>query len=705
MSRLLFDIETDGLLDELTKVHSLVIRDVDTGAVGSYADQPGYLPIADGVRLLMGADETIGHNIIKFDIPALQKVFPWFKPRGRFLDTLVLARLFWPEIETNDANLVKKGVLPKKLAKKYSLEAFGYRLGKWKGDYSEIMKAKGLDPWAAWNKDMQDYCEQDVDVNYALYVKALRIWEGYDSDTVRLLKEAKKRREPEGSVKVIPYSDKSVWMEMKVAEIVARQERWGFAFDVKEAEKFYVTLIAERERLDAELRKTFGSWNASGGVVDVKATRRVKRKDLPPLGFKTRKRKLTDTEGNFLGYEAYEDPIYPVELYEEGARYSKVKRVEFNPKSNFHIADRLKKLFGWEPQDFTPSGEVKVDETILSQLPWPEAKLLTEYLTVAKRISQLAEGKQAWLKKERDGRIHGSIITAGAVTRRMTHNNPNVAQVPKVGSPYGAECRSLFHSTAGFVLVGCDADALELRCLGGYMAVFDNGAYIETILSGDKSLGTDMHSVNARALGLDPKKLYPVDGKDVSGRDIAKTWFYAFIYGAGDFKLGRIMGVTGSAKSIIGAGKASRDSFLKGLPALGKLVDKVKKRAFGYKSKQTKKFVPGRGFLIGLDGGKLKVRHAHAALNTLLQSAGAIIMKQALVILDADLQAEGLVPGIDYEFCANVHDEWQLDVLPMHVEFVMKTAEDAIRKAGEELEFGCPLAGNADQGTNWRDTH
>lgn len=695
MSRLLFDCETNGFLDELTTIHSLVITDVDTGESVSYADQPGYRPISEGVQRLLDADELIGHNIIKFDIPAIAKVYPWFKPRGRFLDTLVLARLLWPELKHSDDALIKKGKLPKKLKGKYSLESFGYRLGKWKGEYSDIMKAAGLDPWAAWNKDMQDYCEQDVVVNLVLYRKAMLVWRGEDDKGLG-----------------VPYSDKSIWMEMDVATIVARQERWGFGFNVPLAEKFYVVLLARREVLDVELRGIFGSWNASGGTVDVKKTRRVKRKDLPPLGFKTRKRKITDPDGNHLGFEEYEDPIYVTEIYEEGSRYSKVKRVDFNPASNQHIANRLTKLFGWRPQEFTPSGEVKVDETVLSQLPWPEAKVLTEYLTVAKRIAQLAEGKQAWLKKERNGRIHGGVITVGAVTRRMTHSNPNVAQVPKVGSPYGAECRELFTSTTGFVLVGCDADALELRCLAGYMSVYDGGEYIETVLSGDKSLGTDMHSVNARALGLDPKKKYPVDGKDVSGRDIAKTWFYAFIYGAGDFKLGAIMGTSGADSAIIAAGKKSRDNFLKGLPALGKLVEMVQKRAFGYVKKSRaadgsilKKKIPGRGFLVGLDGGKLKVRSKHAALNTLLQSAGAIIMKVALVILDRDLQALGLVPGLDYEFCANVHDEWQIDVLPQHVALVKETAELSIKKAGEELEFGCPLAGNADEGTNWKDTH
>ncbi|WP_287248892.1 DNA polymerase [Mesorhizobium sp.] len=633
----------------------------------------------------MGADELIGHNIIKFDLPAIQKVYPWFKPKGVVIDTLVLARLIWPELKESDPKLIKRGTLPAGLRGKYSLEAFGYRLGNWKGDYSKMMEEKGLDPWASWNPEMQDYCEQDVAVNADLYAKLWNLWKDLKTE--------------EG--KRTPFSDKSVLLEMAVARIIARQERWGFAFDTKKAEKLYVKLVAERDRLERKLKETFGSWLASNGQVTPKKDRSVQLKDLPPIGWvKTR-----GGQSLKIGKDGNPIPIYPKAHYSTDAPYTKIKTVEFNPGSRAHIADRLKKLYGWRPEEFTDSGEPKVDETVLSQLPWPEAKLLTEYLTVAKRIGQIAEGKQAWLKKEVNGRIFGGVITLGAVTRRMTHSNPNIAQVPKVKADddgtiiwgyeggFGADCRELFTATAGFVLVGCDADALELRCLGGYMARYDGGAYIETILRGKKSEGTDMHTVNARALGLDPTKAYSVDGKTVSGREIAKVWFYAFIYGAGDFKLGTILGVRGSDKKTRQAGAESKEAFLKNLPALGKLVSLVKKKA-----KQ-------RGYLVALDGGKLKVRKAHAALNTLLQSAGAIIMKVALVILDADLQAAGLVPGVDYEFAANVHDEWQIDVLPQHVELVKRLAEDSIRKAGEDLEFKCPLAGNADAGSNWKETH
>lgn len=308
---------------------------------------------------------------------------------------------------------------------------------------------------------------------------------------------------------------------------------------------------------------------------------------------------------------------------------------------------------------------------------------------VVKRLGQLAEGKEAWLRAVGpDGRIHGRVNTNGAVTGRMTHSKPNMAQVPSAKSLYGHECRSLFIVSEGKLLVGADADALELRDLAGYMAIYDGGAYIDTVLRGDKSQGTDMHSVNCRALGMDPKARYGTE----TGRDKAKTWFYAFIYGAGDEQLGWILlGVRG--EQAVKKGKAARAAFLKNLPAMGKLVESVKKRA------------KERGFLLGVDKRALPVRSQHAALNTLLQSAGAVQMKKALCLLDDSLQAAGYTPGLHYEFVANVHDEWQIEVDHDIAETVGRMAVQAIRDSGSFFNFRCPLDGNFDIGGNWNETH
>jgi len=661
--KLLFDCETNGLLDTVTKVHSLVIKDVDTGQIWSLHSDDGHVSgeaIEQGLTLLSQAKQIIGHNIIKFDLPVLQKIYPSFTTQAKLLDTLVLARLLWPSIDETDYALAKKDKLPNKLIGRYSLEAFGHRLGKWKGDYAAEMKEEGIDPWANWSEKMQHYCEQDVEVTHALYEKAVKVWAGYGADYQRRHRQYLNRNQHPDSIPVIPFSDQCVWLEMEVAKILARQERWGFAFDRQAAEQLYITLLTERDQLAGQLRDIFGSWiEPDGDVVTVKKQRKIPNQN---------------------GY------------YEAGSQYQKFKQIDFNPNSTYHIASRLKVKYGWQPTQFTPSGQPKLDETILSKLPYNEAKLLLRYMLLTKRIGQVAEGAQSWLKQEKNGRIHGAVHTLGAVTRRMTHSHPNIAQVPSNAAPFGEACRDVFTASNGYVLVGCDADALELRCLAGYMAKYDGGAYVDTILNGDKALGTDMHSVNARALGLKPADPYPVEGRQLTGRDIAKTWFYAFLYGAGDEKLGAALGTQGTRKQVIKRGKQARADFLKALPALEELIAKVRNKA-------------GQGFLISLDGSKLKVRSPHAALNTLLQSAGAIIMKQALVILDADLQAAKLRPHNDYEFCANIHDEWQIDVKPEHVETVKQMAEASIYKAGLALNFACPLKGNTQSGNTWRDTH
>lgn len=663
---LIFDIETDGFLPDMTVVHSLCIRDANSADRWSCHDHPGaQMTIKDGLKLLSKAKRLLGHNIAAFDIPAIKKIYPDWTHQAEIVDTLILARLFWGDIKDTDFQRASKGTFPKNMIGRYSLEAFGYRLGLQKGDYKKEMEAQGLDPWAEWNQSMQDYCELDVEVNYRVWRKCLAKW--YDTSA------------PEGQQ--VPFSDDCVALEHKVSEIITRQIAHGFAFDVKAAQKLDAVLTDKRLEMEQNLRTLFPPWYRPGLVKTVKRTRRMK-------------------VGNVL--------------YSKGSVYQNVHLTEFNPGSRDHIADRLIKLRGWKPQAFGKDGKPTVDDTVLSKLPYPEAKELSDYLEVIKMLGMLTQGNKAWLSMYRidaEGipRMHGDVNTLGAITRRMTHNNPNVAQVPSSKTTFGPQCRALFTVKKGKKLTGCDADALELRCLGGYMAAFDGGDYIRVVLEGDKSKGTDMHSVNCRALGMDPKKEYDVDGTMITGREIAKTWFYAFIYGAGNEKLGWTAGYRGDPKNpkhwtkkrdgskqdayAAAHGAKARAKFLKDIPALGTLVERIGQR------------VDRRGYLMSVDGSKLPVRSKHAALNTLLQSAGAIFMKRALVIADEKLQAAGLIPGVNYEWVANIHDELQAEVDEDKAEFVGQTIADAIREAGEYYNFKCPLAGNYDIGVNWNETH
>lgn len=325
----------------------------------------------------------------------------------------------------------------------------------------------------------------------------------------------------------------------------------------------------------------------------------------------------------------------------------------FNVGSRQQVAKRLAEL-GAKWTRTTPTGKPVVDEKSLEENSnVPEAELVLEYLTLQKRFGMV----KSWLDNvDRDGRIHGRVNTCGAITGRMTHSKPNMAQIPSI-----AEYRQCFTVPEGCKLVGIDASGLELRMLAHYM---NDSEYTDLILNGD------IHTHNQHAAGLNE-------------RSQAKTFIYAFLYGAGDAKIGAITG--GGAE----AGAALKRKFLRSLPALERLLRKVGRLA------------ERDGMLPGLDGRKVLVRSEHAALNTLLQSAGAIVMKEALRIATEWLNEH----DIPYKLVAQVHDEFQVEAPEDYAEVVGQAFRDAIRKAGESLELRCPLDGEYQIGTNWSETH
>lgn len=679
MPRLVFDIEADGLLDDVTKLHCLVIKDADTGEQWScwpFEDDVSkpYHTLVFGLGKLMEADEIIGHNIIKYDVPAIQKLYPWFNPTGTVTDTLVQTRLIWSNIKMGDIGRAKRKTFPGKLIGSHSLEAWGYRLGAWKGDYSkereawlrDIHEKQGIDPptdeqirvyvWGEWNQEMQDYCEQDVEVTAQLFERI----EGKN------------------------YAQRALDLEHDAANLCAKIERNGYPFNEAAAAALYGTLSGMRANLEQELKETFGSWYEPDGEWTPK-------RPIPEMG-EVGEYVYVDFAGNEIddvsGYltprgalnaEAKREDIKRVF---KGNTMTRLKLIEFNPASRQHIANRLKKLYGWEPQDFTPGGDPKIDETILEGLDYPTAPLLNRYFLVQKRIGQIAEGKQAWLRVVKDGKVHGSINPNGAVTGRATHSFPNVAQVPKVqmdkegnikhglDGGYGFECRSLFTVPPGWTQIGTDMSGLELRCLSHFMAKWDGGAYGDLVLNGD------IHTANQTAAGL-------------PSRDDSKTFIYAFLYGAGDGKLGSITGK--GAKE----GKRLRANFEAQIPAMGNLSKAVKVAA-------------KRGYLVGLDGRHLHVRSEHAALNTLLQSAGALLCKQWMVLLEQKLLDRGYIHGWDgdFAFLAWVHDEVQVAAKTKELaDEIGQLSIECAREAGELFDFRCPLTADYKIGANWAECH
>ena len=409
-------------------------------------------------------------------------------------------------------------------------------------------------------------------------------------------------------LKANKFDERSIKLEHDVQTIIAKQERNGFKLNQKEAITLLSTLQAKLVLLETELQNIFPT----------KVTERVSEKTGKPL---------------------------------------KPKVEVFNPGSRKQIGERLIEK-GWKPEKFTETGQPIVDEGTLEGLDFPEAKAIAEYLLLQKRIAQI----QSWLDVVKDdGRVHGRVITNGAVTGRMTHHSPNMAQVPSCGSPYGAECRDLWIVEKGYKLVGIDASGLELRMLAHYM---QDDAYIYEVTQGD------IHTANQKAAGLET-------------RAQAKTFIYAFLYGAGAAKIGKVVGA--GAKE----GQKLIDSFLANTPKLRVLREKVAR------------ICSTSGTLPGLDGRRLQVRSDHAALNTLLQGAGAIVMKQALVLLNEKLRRA----KISYKFVANVHDEWQIEVEESRADEAGKLGVQAIEEAGRVLNMRCPLTGEYKVGNSWKETH
>ena len=403
------------------------------------------------------------------------------------------------------------------------------------------------------------------------------------------------------------FSEQSIDLEHKVAAIVSRQEKHGFMLDVPKA----ITLITD--------------WKTDLSTIEE-------------------------------GLQEVFPPITTERISEKTGKSLKDDVEVFNPGSRQQIAKRLMSL-GWKPTKHTEKGQVIIDESVLSGVDIPEASLIAHYLLLQKRVAQVS----SWLDAvHKDGRVHGKVISNGAVTGRMTHHSPNMAQVPSSSSPYGEDCRGCWTVPDGKVLVGADAASLELRMLAHYMKDED---YVREVVEGD------IHTKNQRAAGLQT-------------RAQAKTFIYALLYGAGPAKIGSVVG--GSAKE----GKILIDTFLRNTPALKALREKVET-------------LGENGTLPGLDGRKLHIRSAHAALNTLLQSAGAIVMKQGLVLLDEYL-TKYRIPA---QFVANVHDEWQLEVEERYADAVGGLAVKAIRQAGVVLKMRCPLDGEYKKGNTWAKTH
>lgn len=479
MRRLLFDVEANGFLEEATRLHVLAIRDADTKElVGVWNPMTGF---DEGLGLLVEADLVIGHNIIRYDLPLLTKLYGIEIPKHKVHDTYVSARLAFPDIGQWD---VKIPDLPKDLFKKHSLKAWGYRLKNPKDEYTGGFEE--------WNQEQQDYCVQDTSTNVDLFQFLEPKLEGMEE---------------------------ALTLEHDVQRLMFQVELNGWPFNFAKAVELQGKLSALREEARQALVDTFGTW-------------------VEPVAIE----KIKDDQGNLIKIEYTFTPKTSNRKrgVTAGDPYCKLEYVTFNPGSRHHIARCLKQRHGWEPKVFTESGQAKIDDEIIAGLDFPEAPIIGRFLMLEKRLSQLAEGEKAWLNyyNHKTGKIHGAYNTIGTNTTRAAHHSPNIGQVPSNDAEFGPECRELFYIPEGWVGVGTDMKSLEDVCLAHFCHHFDKGFYANILQT------EDSHWWTAQKLGLVPpgtkrdKNNHALEKQ----RGRAKTFKYQLVYGGGNDLLGSIIG-------------------------------------------------------------------------------------------------------------------------------------------------------------------
>lgn len=721
--RLIYDLESDGLLHELTRIHVLTIRDIDSGETFIFRRNEEEDSILEGIEMLNRAGLIIGHNIVGFDNYALWKVYgAAYAPQGEMRDTLVMSRMLFADVKERDFRLWKRGELDGGLIGSHTLEAWGMRLGFPKDDYSKRRKelAKHLweedalqgdlgedgkpvggpyhedfadldefthwMTWGFWNQDMEDYGAKDLDPTQALWLKIERT----------------------------EWSEDAIKLEHMICDLMARVEQNGFPFQMDKARELETELRNTHDEMANTAIAHFGKW-----LAPMKWSK--SRLPRPEFG--------EDDSREFWGEVTipkrtmkFKEPTKGDKV--EGAPYCAIQLKEFNPNSRPMIVDRLKKIYGWEPQEFTEKNNPIVNDEVLrdlsaakraeSGLPViPIAEQLAEIFYYKKRLGQLADGAQSWIGSVRadTGRIHARINPGGTVTNRASHSKPNIAQVPRVvvkkfpvinddgtpklkddGTPvmkgrvlkgragdHGYDCRELFFVPDGWVLMGADQQGIELRALAHFMWAYDDGAYAKILLE------ADIHDAHTAAMGLD-------------SRDKSKTFIYAMIYGAQDFKLGTVIDPSlalypNKAKAL---GAQMRERLMSRYPALRQLIKAVQKESKA-------------GYVLGMDGRKLFTRAKHSALNTKLQGCGATLAKIWAVSFESFMEEEGFVHGWDGDFAilAWVHDELQVAVRddPAVLEACERLLHESAKYSGERVGFMLPVEIGVKPGRTWADSH
>ena len=600
MKRVIFDIETNGLLDNATKIHCLCLIDIDTKEERAYSTLDGTLE--EGLRTLNQADFIVGVNSVSFDVPAIDKLAKLGlgarESIQEHLDIQLFARLKFPDTTDRDFRAMNSG-FPRELIGKHSLKAWGYRIGVIKGNYGETSN------WETCTQEMIDYCMQDCRVTLALY-NYLKPWE---------------------------YSQEAIQLEHDVRRFMNIQETQGTPFNTQEARALYKKVKAEYDAKWGEVKNLFPNKVETSVFV-------------PKTNNKTRG-------------------------YVKGQPVTKTLETEFNPGSRDQLIDFFKTKYNWEPVSFTPKGKPEIGFDVLSKMPYEEAKVIAELFDMKKLMGTLFDGDNGWLKLVKDNKIHGGIITNGAVSGRAAHFKPNLGNVPNVHSYMGKECRQLFASLdPDYVFVGGDAKAIQVRMLAHYLYFWDEGEYAHEAVNGD------IHTKNMNAFGI-------------TSRDTAKTVFFAMVFGSGAANLGRVVDPTCSTIKAESIGNEIINNFKRNIPAYAHLHKTVKNKLYN------------QGFVVGLDGRRLIPRSKHAGLCTMIQGGEAVVMKRALSSIHKAIKAN----NYDARPVLWVHDELELVAHKDHADVTAQLIPYSIREAGDYFKLKCPMDGTGKIGNNWYEVH
>lgn len=647
--RLVFDIEADSLTP--TIIWCVCVIDVDTNEEWTFDNVDSFLDFHDQ----FGSSIWIGHNAIGYDSPAIEKLgrrSRWSV--HRIIDTLVCSRLFNFSVHEG-----------------HSLDAWGKRLGLPKGEFNE---------WGAYDDPILEldrrarcrtYCLQDCRITASLFRK---LEKAIYSETWR----------------------KALRVEHEAAIVCRELHDNGFRFDYQAAKSIHEEISRRVEQLLGELREAFPPKSRLIREITPRSTK---------FG--------TLAKGDFRWVEDGD-----LSVFQEGWSFSRIEFIPFNPGSPKQVVEVLNEA-GWAPFDKTEGHKEaekelstlqrlpkahrdgvqcdalrsrlqeyetygwKVSEENLETLPEdaPEGtRLLVKWRMLSKRLQTLDE----WLNhyNTQTKAIHSEFAHIGTWTHRKSHSKPNMGNVPSMDSKYhneelkklaydyGKAMRSCFHVDEDEVLVGVDADGIQLRILAHYM---DDPEFTEALVNGDKDRGTDAHTINAIALGI-----------GAGQRARAKTFIYAWLLGAGTAKVAKILGLTNHEAGI------AIESFIRRYEGLHRLKEHI---------------IPidaKRGWFEGFDGRLIRCDEYHM-LAGYLQCGESVIMKHSAVLWRKELDEK----GIWYKQVNDVHDEWQTATKNDNVspDIVAREQVRAIVDTGRNLILRCPLAGTAKFGRNWMETH